>query len=465
MKTRFAPSPTGYLHMGNLRTAFFSYLLAKSQQGHFLLRIEDTDKSRSDLALVDALQEDLHWFGLAWEEGLVVEGPNRPYFQSQRYAIYNSHYKHLIEKNLAYLCFCTDQELAVMRKVQLSSGQPPRYAGTCRHLSVEEIAEKQKTRPLPVLRFRVSDQQIIRFTDFIRGEQTFLGKDIGDFIIRRADGGSSFFFCNAIDDSLMGITHVLRAEDHLTNTPRQIMILQALGLRVPEYGHISLIVESNKNPLSKRHGSCSVKVFREKGYLPLALQNYLARLGHHLTNNHCMSLTQLINHFSVSALSKSPAHFDEEQLLFWQKQALLQLDSDVLWKWLNPETRAIVPSSAKENFIALVKANIYFPQDALQWAKILFTDPLDIKVEIIQQLKKVDSAVWKITFDTVKCYGADFKQVNKAIQQHLMLQGKSLIQPLRMILTGRSEGPEMTKIFDLLGADKIQQRLQRFSFN
>lgn len=459
MKTRFAPSPTGYMHLGNVRTALFSYLLAKSQQGDFLLRIEDTDASRSSMELADYLQVDLHWLGLIWQEGPGVEGKNGPYFQSQRHAIYDQYYKALEEKGVAYPCFCSDQELAVMRKVQLSSGQPPRYAGTCRNLTAEQIAEKKAQGKKPTLRFRVPDNQAIKFVDFVRGPHDFATNEIGDFIVRRADGSSAFFFCNAIDDSLMGVTHVLRGEDHLTNTPRQLMILQALGLKSPEYGHVAMIVGPDGSPLSKRHGSRSLKELREMGYLPTALQNYMTRLGHYLPDNDFMTVAQLAEKFSVSALGKSPARFDQAQLLYWQKQAVQQLDPEAIWQWLGTEIQALIPATAKNSFIAMVKANVSFPEEALEWAKILFANQIELNDEAKEFLQTVDTAFWAAAITAVKEQGANFKAVSEIIQQKLNVKGKALFHPLRLALTGRTDGPEMARVFELLGVENIQQRL------
>ena len=282
IKTRFCPSPTGYMHLGNIRTAVFNYLLAKALGGVFLLRIEDTDRERSQSLYSDALQKDLEWLGLHWQEG--------PYFQSERQNIYDQYYQQLIDKDLAYPCFCTEEELTLSRKIQRASGKPPRYPGTCAHLTETQIQEKKSSGLIPTLRFRVNDDEVIEFDDLVRGHHRFLGKDIGDFIIRRTDGTSPFMFCNAIDDALMGVTHALRGEDHVANTPRQVLILKALNLPAPQYGHISLIVGPDGSPLSKRHGSQSVQDLRESGYLNIALNNYLARLGHYYEDNRFISL-------------------------------------------------------------------------------------------------------------------------------------------------------------------------------
>src|SRR3989338_10498602 len=293
MKTRFCPSPTGYLHLGNVRTALFSALLAKHLHGCFLLRIEDTDKTRSDEVFTHALIEDMRWLNLQWQEGVDVGGNFGPYYQSQRQQIYDDYYQRLIAMKMAYPCFCTEEQLTLQRTLQQKAGKPPRYSGACRHLSQEEINKKLANDLKPVLRFAIPENEIISFTDMVRGSQQFNSNDLGDFVIRRTDGTAPFMYGNAIDDALMGVTHVLRGEDHLTNTPRQIALLQALNLTAPIYGHISLIVDEHGAPLSKRSGSLSVQELREMGYFPIAVNNYLARLGHHFVETGLMDLHTL----------------------------------------------------------------------------------------------------------------------------------------------------------------------------
>jgi nondiscriminating glutamyl-tRNA synthetase len=460
MKTRFAPSPTGYIHLGNVRTALFNYLLAQSvDQGHFLLRIEDTDATRSSEALSQQLQEDLLWLGLIWDEGPGHEGGRGPYQQSQRSAIYANYYQQLLDSGQAYRCFCSDQTLVLMRKRQLSQGQPPRYTGVCRHLSAEQIAEKDKKGQTSTLRFRVPNDQTICFTDLVKGEQNFLSHEMGDFILRRSDGTAAFFFCNAIDDALMGVTHVLRGEDHLTNTPRQIMILQALGLAVPTYGHMSLIVgEVNGAPLSKREGSFSVKALREQGYLPGALQNYLARLGHTYENPHYMDLQTLSRQFSTKRLGQSAARYDETQLLYWQKQALATLNEVQFAQWLGEVQIETVPLVKRTAFMQLLRSNVAFPGEALIWADILFTSSLSLNLEAQTALKKVPPAYWERVLAELEG-NVDFKTMTQTLQNTLNLKGKALFSPLRLALTGRLDGPELAKIYQLLDPETLRTRI------
>ncbi|MGC1854070.1 MAG: glutamate--tRNA ligase [Candidatus Aquirickettsiella sp.] len=461
MKTRFAPSPTGYIHLGNARTALFNFLFAHSQTGCFLLRIEDSDATRSLLALAKELEEDLLWLGLAWQEGPGQEKGLGPYYQSQRQAIYTLYYEQLISIGRAYPCFCSESELLMMRKRQLALGKPPRYSGQCRVLTAEQVAEKKAQGQLASLRFHVLPKQVIRFDDFVKGEQSFASDDIGDFVIQRSDGSAAFFFCNAIDDALMKVTHVLRGEDHLTNTPRQIMLLQALSLNIPAYGHMALIVGDDGAPLSKRHGSFSIKGLREAGYFAEALQNYLARLGHTYTNPNFLDIHTLAEQFSLSRLGKSPARYDQTQLLYWQKQALLHLSNEKLGAWLDAKIQSLVPADVKLDFIELMRGTICFPDEAVVWAGILFTESnaLSFSPEVKDFLKKCDPIYWDTLLNLLESGNSDFKVLIKQLQATLDLKGKALFVPLRLALTGRHDGPELAKLFSLLGNEKIRERI------
>src|ERR1700754_14616 len=342
--TRFAPSPTGELHLGNARTALFNYLLAGHQAGRFLLRIEDTDAERSKEQHTAALIEDLKWLGMSWEAGPAREDAKGPYRQSQRGAFYDRYFAELEKRNAVYPCYCTPLELEASRRAQLASGRPPRYAGTCRELSAEQREKKSLEGLAPTTRFRVPLGRRIEFVDFVHGPQSFLSDDIGDFVVRRADGTPAFFFCNAVDDADMEVTHVLRGEDHLTNTPRQLMLLEALGLRAPNYGHVSLIVGSDGSPLSKRHGATSVREYRERGYLPTALSNHLFRLGHSSSENGVLGPDAMARHFTVKHLGRAPARFEESQLNVWQREVAHHMPLEESERWLPPPTPPPTPA-------------------------------------------------------------------------------------------------------------------------
>ena len=461
--TRFAPSPTGLIHLGNARTALFNALFAYHHQGTFLLRIEDTDQERSTPDYALQLMDDLQWLGLAWQKGPTLGKAEGEYFQSQRQTIYDQYYQKLETEGLAYPCFCSPQELALSRKLQRASGQAPRYAGTCAHLSASEIETKLAQGLKPTLRFRVQRDQFIEFQDIVRGQQRFASNDIGDFIIRRADNTPAFFFCNAIDDALMGVTHVFRGEDHLTNTPRQQLILNAVNLPVPQYGHISMIIGDDGTPLSKRNGSHSIEELRKTGWLAEGVVNYLARLGHtYLEDAGFQSLTDLATHFSVNRLGKAPARFDMQQLKHWQQQAVTHLDNERLWAWMQPEIHTAIPENQQEAFITGVRANVTAPQDAEQWAKILFTDEMNLTNDAQHVIQTAGNEFFQQAVTALEDTQGNYSDLVKQLKHTSGKKGKALFMPLRAALTGETHGPEMANLLPLMGLERAKQRLQKW---
>lgn len=461
MKTRFCPSPTGYIHLGNARTALFSALVAMHDNGDFLLRIEDTDPTRSKDEYTDAVQQDLHWLGIHWQEGPGVEGANGPYFQSQRQGIYDSYYDQLIEQGRAYPCFCSEQQLAMTRKSQRASGQPPRYPGTCRHLSTDEIAAKRQQGLPATLRFRIPDSTTISFTDGVKGLQQFNSNDIGDFVIRRADGTAPFMYCNALDDALMGVDLIIRGEDHLTNSPRQIAILQALQLPVPGYAHIALIAGPDGSPLSKRHGSQSLQQLRAAGYLPIAVTNYMARVGHSYETNELFTLAQLAEHFSMQRVGKSAARFDLSQLRFWQKMAVSELQQMDFWNWVGDEITTCIPENDRELFFTTIQPNVIFPVEVAAWSKCLYQDDLIYHEEIATIVREAGTEFFVAAKHAVTTDGADFSTITNHLKQTLGVKGKALFMPLRSALTGQAHGPEMNNIVKLLGQTRTIARFEQ----
>lgn len=461
VKTRFCPSPTGYIHLGNVRTALFSALLASHHDGVFLLRIEDTDRERSNDVYTQALIQDLRWLGLEWQEGVDAGGEFGPYHQSHRQPIYDDYYHRLITMKAAYPCFCTEQQLSLHRKLQRQAGKPPRYPGICRQLSDDEIARKIAAGLKPTLRFRVPDNQIVAFVDLVRGEQRFNSDDLGDFIIRRADGSSPFMYGNAIDDALMGVTHVLRGEDHLTNTPRQILILEALGLRIPSYGHITLIVGEDGSPLSKRHGSRSVKALREEGFVPGAIVNYLARLGHYYGHDNYQSFEELAATFNCDALSKSPAKYNEKQLLFWQSQAVAQLSDAAFWDWVGPTVQGLVPQAMQEKFVTIIKPNVRFPSEVKAWVISLF-QPLETWDEVLHEtIRGAGRQYFTECLLAIEKQGQDVKKIIAHLKEALGLSGKALFMPLRVALTLHAHGPDLSDLLSLMSDHEVIRRLKK----
>ena len=460
IKLRFCPSPTGLMHLGNARTALFNALFATHHQGSFLLRIEDTDQERSDEKYTQALMEDLRWLGLDWQEGPEAEGENGPYWQSQRQGIYDRYYEVLLEKELAYPCFCSEQQLAITRKVQLAAGQPPRYPGTCRHLTPEQLQAKLEQGVKPTLRFRVDFTKVVEFHDLVKGRQRFHTADMGDLVIRRGDGSAPFMFCNAIDDSLMGVTHVIRGEDHLTNTPRQLLILQALELPIPEYGHISLITALDGSKLSKRTGSKSIQELREQGFLPSAVTNYLARLGHYYESNDSMSLKQLSEQFSSANLAKAPAKFDPRQLIYWQKEGVLKLSLEELGQWLQPVIAGKLEMTEIEPFLRTIQPNVVFPEDASHWVTILFAEHLEYAEDCLGVLQEAGATFFVAAREFIAAQGTDYQGLCEYLKHLLGVKGKGLFQPLRIALTNQLHGPEIGPLLDLIGSKRAQQRFR-----
>lgn len=461
--TRFAPSPTGEVHLGNARTALFNYLLARHSGGRFLLRIEDTDTERSREEHTTAVLGELRWLGLDWDAGPDREDERGPYRQSQRAPVYKRYFEILEQQGAVYPCYCSPLELEVSRKAQLAAGRPPRYAGTCRKLSEAQREQKRAQGVVPSVRFHVPTGRRIEFVDFVHGPQSFLSDDIGDFVILRADGSAAFFFSNAIDDACMGVTKVLRGEDHLTNTPRQLLILEALALEAPDYGHISLIVGADGAPLSKRHGATSVREYRERGFRPEALTNHLFRLGHSTPEHGFLTLDEMARAFDPAHLGRSPARFDEQQLQVWQKEAAHRLPIDVARRWLGPLIPAGLDDVAVNAFIAAVLPNIVLPEDARTWVDVVFGGPLNLEPAEEQVIREAGSEYFSAAASAAAQSGNDLPAIAGAVKAATGKKGAALYMPLRVALTGRAHGPELAPLLKAMPPGKARERLARFT--
>jgi len=461
--TRFAPSPTGELHLGNARTALFNYLLARRGGGRFILRIEDTDAQRSQEAHLAVVLEDLRWLGLAWDAGPDREDDRGPYRQSQRGALYARFFEALERRQAVYPCFCTPLELEAARRAQLGSGRPPRYAGTCRSLSEEQRRGKQAQGLAAMTRFRVPAGRRIEFVDLVHGPQSFLSDDIGDFVIRRADGTAAFFFSNAVDDASMGITHVLRGEDHLANTPRQLLILEALGLPVPSYGHVSLIIGPDGAPLSKRHGATSVREYRAGGYRPEALRNHLFRLGHSSGEHGLLDLEAMVRAFDPAHLGRASAHFDAQQLKVWQKEAAHHLSPDEARAWLAPVLPAGLSESALSAFVTAILPNVVLPEDARPWVAIVFGPPPALEAGGEEIIRQAGASFFPAAAQAAGQSGNDLQAIAAAAREATGKKGAQLYMPLRLALTGRSHGPELAPLLKAMPPGAAHARLARFA--
>jgi len=455
--TRFAPSPTGSLHLGNARTAFFSHLWARKTGGRFILRIEDTDVERSRAPFRDQLLADLRWLGLDWDEGPEVGGPSAPYSQSQRGDFYRSLLTRLEQAGLAYPCYCTAEDLELSRKLQRMAGKPPRYAGTCRQLSAGQRAEREARGLKPTLRFRVPDTEVIEFTDAVHGAQRFVSGDIGDFIVRRDDGTASFFFCNAVDDSVMGVTQVLRGDDHLTNTPRQLMVLDALDLRRPAYGHVGLLVGADGTPLSKRHGSSSVQQFRERGFLAAAVLNQVFRLGHASDVDGWLAPEDMPAHFRPEHLGRAPARFDEAQLAHWQKETVERMSDAEVGAWLGCNDSA--------DFIDLVRHNVVLPADAVPWRAVVHGELPPLGRDEENVIAAAGPEFFAMATDAFDESPSDLKVMAKILIQRTGRKGADVFMPLRVALTGQAHGPELGSLLKLMSPETARRRLESHAQN
>lgn len=446
-RTRFAPSPTGFLHPGNARTAVFAYLAAKAKGGEMLLRIEDSDRARNTPGGAEDIAADLAALGLQWRQ----VPP-----QSARVAGYEKMLGRLQSTGAAYPCFCPPDELAKQRQASIAAGKPPKYSGKCAELPDAEAKAKMAKGEAAAWRFRMP-AGIVSVRDIVRGALRFDGGGIGDFVIRRANGDFSFIFINALDDAADGITCVLRGEDHLPNVPRQLAILAALDLPPPQYGHLPLMTDAAGKPLSKRGGAPSLReLLRTDGYLPMALMNYLARIGHKFADDGMMTMAQLADGFDLSRLSKSAAKFDMRQLQSCQKAALRAMTAADKLRWM---AHLIPPGVDGASFVAAIADNIAGFADVRQWADALTTAPVDDDAAAV--IQKTGGAFYRAAAAAL-ADGESWRQLCAAVAAATMASGKGLYLPLRAALTGKTSGPEMAAFFDLLPFGEKQRRIARY---
>ncbi len=457
--TRFAPSPTGHLHLGNARTALFSQLAARGGGGRFILRIEDTDAGRSDPALTARLLEDLHWLGLDWDEGPDRGGPHAPYLQSARGAIHARAIETLKNSGRVYPCFCTPQELGLARRAQLAAGRPPRYAGTCAALSDSEVRERLAQGRTPALRFRVPAGRAIAFDDRIHGPQRFESDDIGDFVVARADGSASFFLGNAVDDAQMEVTLVLRGDDHLANTPRQLLLLEALGLPAPDYGHLPLLLAPAGSPLSKREGVAGLSELRERGFLPAAIANYLLRVGHAGAPDGWLEPSEMRRHFRLETVSRSAAHFDEAQLTHWQREAVRHAAPDALLAWLGERLGPLGDRAYRERFVAVARGNLLFPGDANALLTIVTAGDVVPEAEASAILCEAGPGFFQQAIAAFGAARGEFAAWTRALASAAGRRGAALYMPLRVALTGTTHGPELAPLVELMDRELVAARL------
>jgi glutamyl-tRNA synthetase len=457
--TRFAPSPSGLLHPGNARTALFSWLLARRAGGRFLVRVEDTDRERSSEDFVASQLEDLAWLGMSWDAGPDRDDGRGPYRQSARGGIYARLLGQLEQSGQAYPCYCTAAELEAARRAQVARGEPPRYAGTCRGLDASQRLVREREGRPAALRFAVPAAQIVRFDDLVRGPQEVAAASLGDYIVRRADGGPVFFFCNAVDDALMGVTHVLRGDDHLSNTPRQLLLLAALGLAAPRYGHLPLLLDADGSPQSKRRGSVTVAELRARGYLAGAVANYLLRLGHHGAPDEWVEPADIARHFDPGKLGRAPAHFDPVQLAHWQREAVRRLAPEQAADWLSAALPADWTPARRLAVAVLLQGNVLLPGDARAWIAVLSGELGPLAREDAAVVAEAGAGFFESALAAFGESGGDLARLAELLKSRTGRKGAALFRPLRVALTGRHDGPELAALLSAIPAALVRERL------
>ena len=474
IRVRFAPSPTGYLHVGGVRTALFNYLFARHNGGKFILRIEDTDRERSTEESIEQIIEGMKWVGFDWDEG--------PYRQTERQTIYLEHVERLLKDGKAYRCYCTPEELEERRKVALSKGEKPKYDGRCRELPQSTVSlQPSGDRPYAV-RFKTPHEGKTIFNDILRGEVVFDNSELDDLIILRSDKTPTYNFCVVIDDATMNITHVIRGDDHLANTPRQIQLYKGLGYPIPQFAHLSMILGSDKARLSKRHGATSILAYRDMGYLPEAMVNYLVRLGWSHGDQEIFNRAELIKYFSFENINKSAAVFNPEKLL-WVNSHYIKTENPLrLAKELKPhlvaeklipphpplekggrgdliideEIAKVIPllQERSKTLVEMAKGmEFYFINDIKYDEKAkekLFTPSIKPVLEkLIEMIEKTED------FSHTSIEGI----FNKLVEESKIKLG-NIAQPVRLALTGKTVSPGIFEVILVLGKKSVIERLK-----
>jgi len=456
VRTRFAPSPTGYLHIGGVRTALFNWLFARHHEGSFILRIEDTDQARSSEEYLKAILDGLQWLGLGWDEG--------PYFQSQRVHLYREHVEQLLAAGKAYRCYCPPEELEERRQQALAEGRKPKYDGRCR-----ERTDQPADLPFAI-RFKAPQQGETVVDDLIKGRVTFANEELDDLIILRSDGAPTYNFVVVVDDALMGITHVIRGDDHLNNTPRQIHLYGALGYPIPAFAHLPLILGEDRTRLSKRHGAASVTAYQEMGYLPHALVNYLTRLGWSYGDQEVFSLQELIEKFSLEGAGRSAGIFNPDKLLWLNAHYIKEGDPQEIARQLIPflQQRGI-KTELNERLVKVVQglqpraktlaemaemAEFYFrddfPYDEKGSRKFLRPELSPFLTSLLEEFRGSEN------FDEV-----DLERRFRRLSEQQGLKLNQAAQGVRVALTGKTVSPGLFEVMEGIGRERVIKRLER----
>ncbi len=467
VRCRIAPAPTGYLHVGNARTALFNFLFARHHGGVFVLRIEDTDRKRSTDEAIGIVIDSLRWLEIGWDEGPEVGGPYGPYRQTERLDLYRSVTDRFLKQGHAYPCYDTKEELEERRRAALARGEPPGYDGRCRHLTAAERAAFEAEGRVPAIRFATPGEDVT-VHDLVRGEARFPAGDLHDFVIMRGDGTPTYLLAAAVDDHEMRMTHVIRGEDLLPSTPRQMLILRALGADIPAYAHLPLIVGPDRQPLSKRHGAVAVETFREEGFLPDAMMNYLALLGWSYDEETTFhSREELVERFDLDHVSHNPAAFDRQKLVwmnghYMRELPLTKLVADV-GEFLRkegldadePTLRAAVP---------LIRERIKLLSEAPGMLRFLLVDvePDEKAGRLLgpdraEYLRETASRLEAVEEWTAE----EIRTVLEVLKEERGLSSTQAFQPIRAATTGRTVSPPLFESLELLGKDRSLERIRR----
>lgn len=477
IRVRYAPSPTGHLHIGNARTALFNYLFARSTGGKFIIRIEDTDLKRNIAGGEESQLKYLKWLGMDWDESIDIGGEYAPYRQSERLDIYKELYDQLLEKVLAYKCYCTEEEIEAEREEQVSRNETPHYSGKCRHLTDEDRERLANEGRKPSIRFAVPAGKILTFKDMVKDEVSFESDGIGDFVIVKKDGIPTYNFAVAVDDYLMKISHVLRGDDHITNTPKQLMIYDAFGWEPPIFGHMTLIVNESRKKLSKRDESIIqfIEQYEELGYLPEALFNFITLLGWSpVGEEELFTKEKLVEIFDPARLSKSPALFDQKKLAWMNNQYVKQVETGKAVELALPHLvkSGRVSSELTESemewvtdLVSLYQEQMSFGAEIVSLSEIFFKDDIEFEAEAKEVLSEEQVPEVMQAFlqevEAIENFQPDeIKKAIKAVQKGTGHKGKKLFMPIRAAVTGQTHGPDLPKAISLLGKEKIKQRLE-----
>lgn len=477
IRVRFAPSPTGYLHIGGARTALFNYFFAKRYGGKFILRIEDTDRERFKEDSVKQIISSLKWLGIEWDEGPEIGGRYGPYFQSERLELYRREAQRLVEEGKAYYCFCTEEETVMERKIQNSIKVPYRYSGKCSTLSKEEIEANIKMGKPYVIRIKLPRKGITEVSDLIRGTVSFDNSQLDDYIILKSNNMPTYNFACVVDDHWMKINHVIRAEEHLSNTPKQILMYKALGYEIPKFAHISMILAPDRSKLSKRHGATSVEEFKEQGYLKEAIVNYLTLLGWAPGGNEeIFSIENTVKKFSLDRVSKTAAIYDINKLSWINGNYLRSLDIDYITretipffieKGLISEDEIEYKYNYIKRVVSAVREKVKLLSEIADASEYFFKDIDEYDPKGVEKRFKKDNVVELLTKGKLALEKAsDFsveavEKVYRDLIDELGIKGGDIIHPTRLALSGRTVGPGLFDIISILGKEECLRRMDK----